>query len=171
MIPDAATRFASVSRALRDVVIPALAPAEALALEQATLAADQIDMIAEQWDGAVENAVATRARWRGLAVALIGTARGGEQTELARRALKQALEHDGDSLRTSAVEAEGSLLARLVAELVQAMSVDGEAAATRAVAISVTRHALDQSTADRRWFSRTGMDPDAAELRAARPLL
>ena len=80
MTPDIGTRLATISMALRQVVIPALPPNEVLAIEQATLCVGHLGVLSEQYNYLADYETLCLAEMAGLGQSLV---EAGEQGAVA----------------------------------------------------------------------------------------
>jgi hypothetical protein len=154
MQPSIALRLENVLKALREVVLPAIDPADALAREQAQLALGHLALIAEQWPRAREFDQQSLAGLGALAELLAASAAGGARTEQAAAALRTELG------RPAAVAKLGAAVDRLI----EAAFADGSADFRALLDEAVLEHAARQAWRERVWFQGTGLDVDRGEL-------
>ncbi|GGY91659.1 hypothetical protein [Novosphingobium colocasiae] len=157
MIPSLADRISSMQRALHNVIIPAIAPDNGLAMEQAHLMLAHLGLIAEQADYTELYEAAELVALERLATALAQAAGGGAQTIAAAATLRAELENrgtaDAGARRTRTVALSG-----LVERLVDASGTDGDAdflAVSHDLIIADNRLS---SKRDRAWFRSTGFE-------------
>lgn len=86
MMPSIGLRLATLRRAVNEVILPAIAPDNALAREQAQLVAAHLELLARQLDDAPRIDAALARGTAALALTLSACASGGPRTQAAARA-------------------------------------------------------------------------------------
>jgi hypothetical protein len=167
--PDIGTRLATISMALRQVVIPALPPNEVLAIEQATLCVGHLGVLSEQYNYLADYETLCLAEMAGLGRALADAANGsageGDETLAAADALRQIVEEAGALGAPAHTRRESrNRIATAIDELLMASLADGSPEFLAGSERLVVAHGKQQTLRDRAWFQHTGMDPDRAAL-------
>jgi hypothetical protein len=154
MTPNVDDRLASVIRALTEVVLPHLPPEASLAQEQVHLSVGQLQILRAQLDGTpgfergeLEDAIS-------IGKALGSAVTGGVQTGKALAALSASVA----AAKGSDVRGERKAIHRCIAELVRAVSADGDAAGKAALTRTVLEHERPRTQKDREWFAPFGFD-------------
>ncbi|MGE0484391.1 MAG: hypothetical protein AB7Q81_09655 [Gammaproteobacteria bacterium] len=162
MMPSIELRLATMQRALREVILPAIDRDNPLAREQAQLLVAHLDLIGLQWrDAQACEAAAARAMTT-LAARLLAEVTGGAQTDAALTALADVLARcETAGMVPTATRAT---LAAAIDTLVGAVYADGDAAARTGMADAILAHAAREARRDRAWFAANGMDPERASL-------
>ena len=170
MTPDIGTRLATISMALRQVVIPALPPNEVLAIEQATLCVGHLGVLSEQYNYLADYETLCLAEMAELGQSLVdaasgGSAASGDGTLTAAEALRAVVQEAG-ALGTPAHTRREcrNRIATAVDELLMASLADGSPEFLATSQRLVVAHGKQQTLRDRAWFQHTGMDPDRAAL-------
>jgi hypothetical protein len=155
MTPNVDERIGSVVRALTDVILPALPPEAGLAQEQVQLAIGHLQILRAQMDDRQAFEAEELVDSQVLGRALVDGCQGGAQTLAATAALSAAV----------AVEASGAAgrAARIaiqtaIADLVTAISSDGDDASRTALRTLILTHEQARATKDRHWFAPFGFD-------------
>lgn len=160
MTPDLSIRLESVLHGLRDVIVPALRPDEALAHEQAGLILAQLSMLLHQLPYADRYHRQCRDDARDTAAEVVVDRQGGARSCGAAEALERLLAEAPDS----DPHREYQALAAAISTLTLALPVDGEAGwrarAEPALLAFVTR----QNLRERVWFRDAGFDPHPEDL-------
>jgi hypothetical protein len=156
MIPSAAERIATMVRALTDVVLPAIDPADSLAQEQARIVVGQLLVLAGQRDEARLDRLELSGELE-LGRSLVSVTAGGPKSAAALARLDTALEAAASTPAEDAVTARGPLRAA-VEDVVRAASVDGSPALRDATWRLVFAHARAQAERSRAWFAAAGFD-------------
>ncbi|WP_374412829.1 hypothetical protein [Novosphingobium colocasiae] len=159
MTPSIEVRLTSVLHGLRDVVIPAIDPAEALAIEQSSLILAQLDMLVKQLPYAERYHWLCRDDARATAAAIVAGAAGGPQSRAAAAGLADMLANDGDD-----PHADYLVIAEGIAALTAAAAEDADAPWRARIDSAVLDFACRQNRRERVWFKDAGFDPDPAEL-------
>ena len=155
MIPSAAERIATMVRALTDVVLPAIDPANSLAQEQARLVVGHLMVLAGHGDEALLDRLELAGECA-LARALVVVPAGGVASEAARKALSVALEAAAQSVDD--VTAARLTLRAGIERLVRTASEDGGEDLRRATWTLVFDHCRRQAERGRAWFAAAGFD-------------
>ena len=162
MMPSIPLRLATMARALEEVILPAIAPGNDLAREQAQLLIAHLGLIGVHWqrahlyDALVLDAVETLAR------ELLAAADGGPQTMRASVALAECVQ--ADTASNSDAARRRADLAAAIDTLVSACASDGSAAFGETLFKAIVAHGSVQARRDRVWFAGSGMDPETATL-------
>lgn len=167
MMPSIELRLVSMRRAISEVILPAIAPDNALAREQAQLVAAHLDLISAQLAHVPrvdEEIMQGTAR---LAAALVECAAGDTRTQAARQALHALLiaPPNGNAPTRRAQ------LAAAIDALLEALGSDGDADCRRAAHDLIVEHALTVGLYERVAFAGNGMDPERAALPSLAALL
>jgi hypothetical protein len=163
MMPSIELRLQTMAKAMTDVILPALAPENALAREQAQLMIAQLGMIAKHWRRAAEyDALGLRTIFA-LAERLFAVAAGGAETSAAAEAIA-ALLRRREAYPTVVVDEERAAIANAIDALVRASGIDGDEAFKRASSEAILEYSALQAWRDRVWFAGFGMDPERARL-------
>jgi hypothetical protein len=160
MTPSIEVRLESVLHGLRDVVIPAINPDEALAVEQSGLILAQLTMILKQMPYADRYYRLCRDDARITAAAIVQNPAGGGRSKTAAEALAALLAGEGSDNSHSDYLA----LADGIATLTTAVAEDAEPEWRARVDGAVLAFSLRQNRRERVWFVDAGFDPDPAEL-------
>jgi hypothetical protein len=160
MTPSFEVRLQSVIHGLRDVVIPAVNPNEALAVEQSGLILAQLTMLLHQFPYANRYYQLCRDDAHATAALIVVEPSGGPISQLATAALAALL------ARTNADDphADYLSLADGIATLTIAVSEDAEPESRKRVDAAVLAFAIRQNQRERVWFRDAGFDPNPAEL-------
>jgi hypothetical protein len=175
MTPDIGTRLATISMALRQVVIPALPPNEVLAIEQATLCVGHLGVLSEQYNYLADYETLCLAEMAGLGQQLVDAVSSsgesvtsdisGDETRAAADGLRQVLAEAGSLAAPAHTRREArNQIATAVDALLLASLVDGSPEFVATSERLVVAHGKQQSLRDRAWFQHTGMDPDRSVL-------
>ena len=161
MIPSIDDRLDSVVRALQEVILPALAPHQSLAIEQTHLSLAHLRLVRERLDDAPRFELDEAQTLLTLAGRLIETAGGGESTLSAARALRSTVESaalDGPAAVRRTTHAVGSAIEALI----QASLEDGTEVfrASSLEQVLASDHA--SAMANRRWNRAAGFEPPDA---------
>ena len=169
MMPSIELRIATMVRALREVIEPALAPDNPLAREQAQLVAAHLELLARQIPLAQQYEDLSLRATTALATRLVAQAAGGERTLAAAAALQDRLAArvPGDQSAAARRAALGAAMDALIA----AAHVDASAAFRAALYDAVLADAARQALRDRAWFAANGLDPEQADLPDCRTAL
>ena len=159
MTPSIAVRLESVLHGLRDVIIPAINPAEALAVEQSGLIMAQLSMLLSQLPYAERYHRLCSDDARATAAELVKNPAGGPRSLAAAEALAAKLAaKDADAHADYLAIAEG------IATLTTAAFADAEAGWRARIDSAVLAFSCRQNRRERVWFKAAGFDPDPAEL-------
>jgi hypothetical protein len=156
--PSIDLRIATLIRAVKDVIAPAIDQNNHLAKEQAALVVGQLKLLAAQWNKAADYAAVCRAD---LAQALAGLeVDGAEQTREAYATLADALA----AAPGRDAEADYKALMRCADELVRAADADGSATFRKDLRARLLAFSQRQALRDRSWFALSGFDLRPQEL-------
>lgn len=156
MNPDIDLRLSPLTKALTEVVLPALPASEKLARDQVMLVIGHLGMITQQWKLALGFELESYAALCGLARALMPLL---DDTELVA-AMETALATANDVDRTSydrvqdASRALGALVDRAINDDYRTRPLNPR------VRDAVLEHADRQIRRERIWFAGNGLDPD-----------
>jgi hypothetical protein len=169
MVPDLAQRLQSMTRALNEVVIPAIDPSQKLALEQAHLVVAYLGLLSDQHDKVYEYELADLREARSLVVRLLASTRDVEHIDLVRRSAEHWL-RESEWIGSLDIPSQARVVA-LAREikgaadaLVRALYEDGGAETRKAVAEAVMDQAGRQIRRDRVWARRAGFEIESDEL-------
>ena len=157
MSPDFDLRLDSMRRAMTNVVLPAIDPADSLAIEQASLVVAHLSMMLQQWDRIGDYARLCVAEL-GAVVARLDP-RGGPLTLAAANELCATMAAPAASPNKAFRNAMAAL-----EELVRAAEVDGDRAFRTDLRREVLLHANHQATRDRTWVAASGFDVNVGQL-------
>jgi hypothetical protein len=160
MTPSIEVRLESVLHGLRDVVIPAINPDEALAVEQSGLILAQLLMMLKQMPFADRYYRLCRDDARTTAAAIVQNPAGGARSKTATEALAALL----DETEADDPHAQYLALAGEIATLTTAVTEDAEPGWRARVDTIVLEFSMRQNRRERVWFVDAGFDPDPAEL-------
>ena len=163
MIPSLADRISSMQRALHNVIIPAIAPDNGLAMEQAHLMLAHLGLIAEQADYTEPYEAAELVALERLATALAQAAGGGARTIAAAASLRAELE-SGDAADAGRRRARTVALSSLVEGLLDASGIDGDESFQAVSHDLIIAENRLSSTRDRAWFRSTGFETGDVSL-------
>jgi hypothetical protein len=163
MMPSIDLRLQTMSKAMADVILPAIAPENALAREQAQLLMAQLGMIAQHWRKAAEYDALGLREIAVLAERLCVVATGGAETRTAADALA-ALLRERKGLPGGAVDEERAAIARAIDALIRASGADGDEAFKLASSEAIVEYSALEAWRGRVWFAGCGMDPERARL-------
>jgi hypothetical protein len=160
MTPSIEVRLESVLHGLRDAIIPAINPGEALAVEQSGLILAQLTMLLKQLPYADRYHKLCREDARTAAASLVQGAAGGPRSLAAAKALGAVLEGaDADD-----PHADYLALASGIAALTKAVAEDGEPGWRAHVHAAVLAFSIRQNRRERVWFADAGFDPNPGDL-------
>ncbi|WP_068076556.1 hypothetical protein [Novosphingobium lentum] len=160
MTPGIEVRLTSVLHGLRDVIIPAIKPDEALAVEQSGLILAQLAMLLRQLPYAERYHRLCRDDARTTAAAIVQQPAGGPRSQAAAKAVCVLLA----GANPDDPHAGYLALADGIAALTNAVADDGEPGFRARVNAAVLAFSLRQNRRERVWFKDAGFDPDPAEL-------
>ena len=159
MTPSIQVRLESVLHGLRDVIVPAINPNEALALEQIGLIVAQLDMLVRQYPYADRFNRLCRDDARATAAEIVRAPQGGPRSLAAAAALARQLQIANDDPHADYIAiAEG--IATLTTAACEDAGPEWRARLDGAVLAFVCR----QNRRERVWVKDAGFDPDPAEL-------
>lgn len=162
MMPSIELRLATMVRALEEVIVPAIAPGNDLAREQAQLLIAHLGLLGQHWQRAHRYDDLSCVAMLALAHRLATAAAGGTQTVAAAAALSAVIQsHDIDMQDSAARQAS---LAAAIDGLVSACGLDGAPAFRALLFSAIADHGAAQAERDRVWFAGCGMDPDSASF-------
>ena len=154
MTPNVDDRLASIIRALTEVILPHLPPEASLAQEQVHLSVGHLQILRAQIDAIpafereeLDDAIA-------VGKALGGAVSGGAKTGKALTALASSIAAAG----SGDVRADRKAISNAVADLVRAVSADGDAAGKAALSTTILEHEHPRAQKDRLWFAPFGFD-------------
>lgn len=160
MTPSIAVRLESVLHGLRDAIIPAIDPNEALAVEQSGLILAQLSMLLRQLPYAERYHRLCRDDARAAAVAIVQEPAGGPRSRTAAAALAALLAGaDADDPHAGYLALAGG-----IAALTTAVAEDAEPGWRERVNTAVLAFSIRQNRRERVWFKDAGFDPDPGEL-------
>lgn len=163
MMPSIDDRLQSMQRALQEVILPALAPEESLAVEQAHLLLGHLAVIREQFDLALVYERAECASTEELGRQLLAQAAGGQRTLAAASALRQAA--DAPAPATAQHVRDRTIALSLAVEaLMDASGIDGTDAFLASSAQAVITSNDRTSQRDRSWFRSMGFERGESAL-------
>jgi hypothetical protein len=163
MMPSIDLRLQTMAKAMADVILPAIAPENPLALEQAQLLVAQLGMIAKHWRNAAKYEALGLREIAALAERLCAVATGGAETRAAVDALGTLLrERKGHS--AGAVDEERAAIATAIDVLIRASGVDGDEVFKEASSQAILEYSALEAWRGRVWFAGCGMDPERARL-------
>jgi hypothetical protein len=173
MTPDIGMRLGTIARALQQVVIPALAADQVLAIEQATMCLGHLGIIGEQLGYVADYEASCLADMTALAADLVAASAGGAHTQEATEELRDLVNQAGSSPDdvSATVKNQRNALAGGIDRLIRASGRDGDADFLAASQNLVLEHGTRQSFRDRAWFRGYGLDPDRASLPSIPELL
>jgi hypothetical protein len=160
MTPSIEVRLESVLHGLRDAIIPAINPSEALAVEQSGLILAQLAMLLRQLPYADRYYRLCRDDARASAAVIIQDPAGGPRSQAATKALAALL----TVAEIDDPHAGYLALAEGVAALTTAAALDAEPGWRDRVHAGVLAFASRQNRRERVWFKEAGFDPDPGEL-------
>jgi hypothetical protein len=160
MTPSIEVRLESVLHGLRDVVIPAINPDEALAVEQSGLILAQLTMMLKQLPYADRYYRLCRDDARTTAAAIVQNPACGARSKKAADALAALL----DEREADDPHAHYLALAHGIATLTTAVAEDAEPEWCARVNAAVLAFSIRQNRPERVWFVDAGFDPDPSEL-------
>ena len=159
MTPSIEVRLVSVLHGLRDVIIPAIKPDEALAVEQSGLILAQLSMLVSQLPYADRYHRLCADDARATAALIVRDPAGGPASTAAAQALAALLPgEDADPHADYLALAEG------ISALTTAALEDGEASWRARLDSTVLAFVCRQNRRERVWFKSAGFDPDPGEL-------
>ncbi len=160
MNPDIDLRIASLEKALRDVILPAIPPDQRLARDQVGLLLGHLGVLGAHWKYALRFELEVHDELAALAATLA--------PQLGDAALRAAIDDQlarDDTLRRDDYDAV-SAARRALASLVDRAILDGHA--TGAIDPHVQQAVLDyaarRAARERCWHQGSGLDPDASAL-------
>lgn len=172
--PD--VQLQSMIKSLVDTVLPAIAPDNKLALEQAQLVVATLQLMQQRLPLAYRYDCDELARLLTLAEDLGECARGGDATDGARDGLAEAARAGDDVLARAKAEpdevtAAVKVLRSTVGALVQAVFVEGDKNSCAAVRQWVLKSSGEQLKRERAWLIAQGWEPDPKALPPVEDLL
>ncbi len=160
MTPSIEVRLTSVLHGLRDAIIPAINPDEALAVEQSGLILAQLSMLLLQLPYADRYHRLCRDDARATAAVIVDGAAGGLRSGAAAEALAALLAGaDADDPHAGYLALAGG-----IAALTIAAAEDAEPGWRARVDSAVLAFSSRQNRRERVWFKDAGFDPDPGEL-------
>lgn len=163
MTPSIELRLQTMAKAMAEVILPAIAPDNGLAREQAQLMIAQLGLIGQQWQKAATFDALELREIAGLAQRLAVDAAGGAKTAAAAIALAALLkQHEAGTVGT--VAEQRAAIAGAIDKLVRASGLDGSDVFMKSSSDAILEYAALQAWRNRVWFSGSGMDPERVEL-------
>lgn len=159
MTPSIEDRLISILHGLRNVIFPAIDPAEALAFEQSGLILAQLSMLVQQIPYADRYYRLCRDDARAVAAALIEAPEGGPQSCAAAASLAVLLQEPGND-----PHADYLAIAAGIEALTSAAFTDGEPGWRGRVDGTLLGFVSRQNRRERVWFKDAGFDPASGEL-------
>jgi hypothetical protein len=169
MVPDFALRIQSMIRSMREVILPAIAKDQRLALDQANILIGNLKIMAEQQDRIVEYQMAELREFSALTKSLAAAAQGGKETDTALERAKAVLAKVVP-VAAMPVPAQSELASLVMTikqaadELLHASYADGTPAFRKAAAAEVLEQSQKQVLRERVWFRGAGFELDPAKL-------
>jgi hypothetical protein len=160
MTPSIEVRLESVLHGLRDAIIPAIDPGEALAVEQSGLILAQLSMLVKQLPYADRYHRLCRDDARASAAEMVEEPDGGPLSQNANAALVALLA----AADTHDPHADYLALAGGIAALTSAAAEDAQPGWRARVHAQALAFAIRQNRRERVWFKDGGFDPDPSEL-------
>jgi hypothetical protein len=157
-------RLVSIVRALTDVVFPSLPCDAGLAQEQIQLCIAHLQIIRKQLDATPSFEAEELADAVVLAAALIGLAKGGEQTRLATAELSDALRNGEVAGDPGAARSACKSIHDGISRLIRAIGMDGDDSCRHPLRVTILDWEKPRTLKDRRWCAAFGFDVVAAEL-------
>ena len=172
MLPSIDTRIQNLIKAMQQVILPAMDPANKLAQEQAQLLMGHLHLISLHWDKAWLFETVSLAALKVLAATLC-EARGGTRTTAAAAALRQALDVAAAVRPLTATHSADvrNTLGAAIDTLIEALEVDADDASREVAAGAIVAHGERQMHRERVWFAAAGLDPQRAELESIEQML
>lgn len=160
MMPSIELRLQTMTKALQEVILPAIAEGNDLAREQAQLVLAHLGLLGQHWRHAQRYDQMTLDAIKALAAQLLTAATGGAATLQAAADLGECMQN----LHGSAGQAahQRALLAAAIDKLVSASGMDGESTFRANLFDAIVEHGAQQTARDRVWFAASGMDPESA---------
>lgn len=173
MTPDFDVRLQSVIKAIEQVILPAVDPANPLAREQASLAIGHLYMMRGQLPFLSDYETLCRDEIARLGERLVAIAAGGAETQAATAALEDVLDPDrgSGSDATLSLGKRRQRIAEAIDALIRASVVDGSKIFRDVSENLVLDYGICQTARDRAWFKASGLDPDCATLPSAAEIL
>lgn len=165
MTPSIEVRLQSMLHGFRDVVVPAIDPGEALAVEQAALIMAQLSALLKQLPYADRYHRLCRDDAQTTAAAIGQDAAGGPRSLAAAAALEALLASDSGN-----PHADYLALADGIAQLTTAATHDGEAHWRQRIDPPLLAFVCRQNRRERVWCKDAGFDPNPAELPDLAPM-
>lgn len=173
---QAALQIRSAIKALTDVVLPAVDPANKLAQEQCRLVIGTLGLLAQQLPLSFRFGCDELSRLLELAGVLRQAAQGGPETSACVEEMAQSATAAGRTLERAqagpeAIEQAIHELRAATSQVVRASFADGDAAAVQQVQGAVLAASREQLLRDRAWVLPQGWEPDPDALPKIRDLL
>lgn len=162
MIPSPELRITSIVNSLENVIIPAIADDNPLALEQCQLIIAQLTMLSDQIPYVSRYHEACLNDVVSLAKALAST-QGGPQTEKAARYLINATEDA--SAAVSSYDAF-HMVGNALEGLIHAVQIDASQEDRERLERDVLAFTFRQTERERTWFKQSGLDHNPEELKS-----
>ena len=146
MMPSIELRLKTMAKAVQEVILPAIAPGNDLAREQAQLLIAHVALISQHWRHAHTYDALARDAIKQLAERLVVAADGGEQTASARaavaRCLKICIDDEGDAA------VQRAAIAAAIDHLVNASGQDGNQRFSDTLCKAIVEHGALQAWRD-----------------------
>ncbi len=160
MMPSIELRLQTMTKALQEVILPAIAEGNDLAREQAQLLLAHLGLLGQHWRHAETYDQMTLNATKALAAQLLTAAAGGAATVQAAADLGECMQNlDGSE---SPAAQQRALLAAAIDRLVSASGKDGDSTFRANLFDTIVEHGAQQTARDRVWFAASGMDPESA---------
>jgi hypothetical protein len=160
MMPSIELRLQTMTKALQEVILPAIAEGNDLAREQAQLLLAHLGLLGQHWRHAQRYDQMTLDAIKALATQLLTAAAGGAATMQAAADLRVCLQHLNEKNADAAHQR--AMLAAAIDSLVSASGKDGERTFRDCLFDAIVEHGAQQTARDRVWFAASGMDPESA---------
>jgi hypothetical protein len=163
MMPSIDLRLQTMAKAMADVILPAIAPENLLAREQAQLLIAHLGMISKHRRDAAKYEALELREIAALAERLCAVATAGAETRAAADALATLLrERKGYS--AGGVDEDRTTIATAIDVSIRASGVDGDEVFKEASSRAILEYSALEAWRGRVWFAGCGMDPERARL-------
>lgn len=156
MIPGPEVRYRNLIKTIEQIVLPAVDPTNALAVEQAHLVVAHIRLMEGQASYIAAYDALCLRRIEVMGRDLAAAALGGAQVRDAKDRLEAVL----DQLAGPDLAARRHAIAAAIDELVVASAVDGDPGFLNASQSIIIAQGRTQAWIDRSWFAAAGFDPE-----------
>lgn len=168
MVPDFALRIQAMSRAMREVVLPAIPKDQKLAMDQANIVIGNLRIMAQQQDKLVQYILVELREYAQLIGALLERAEGDVETRDAVAQARSVLT-DAKPIAAMLIPPQGHLAAltkslkQAADDLLRAAHADGSAAFRKSADELVFQQSQAQILRERAWVRSAGfeLEPDA----------